>query len=157
MSTRRNLIVIKGLMKFSQPCLRINNMVQVHKVQVPYMAKQNISADSHHTEEIYCLTFQARLVLTNNFKDCHLKHVLKYKGLDYAGEVNMVESDCICILTWINQLDPTLQISNSSCRRKTSQNTSQRSSLHYLFSIVNHLSLKKSWFTIILNQRKWMP
>ena len=37
-------------------------------------------------EEIYCLTFQARLVLTNNFKDCHQKDVLKYKGLN-AGKV----------------------------------------------------------------------
>ena len=53
MSTRRNLIVIKRLTKFSQPCLRINNTVQVHKVQVPYMAKQNISADSHHVQFTY--------------------------------------------------------------------------------------------------------
>ena len=28
-------------------------MVQVHKVQVPYTAKQNISADSHHVQLAY--------------------------------------------------------------------------------------------------------
>ena len=53
MSTRRNLIVIKRLAKFSQPCLRINNTVQVYKVQVPYTAKQNISADSHQVQFTY--------------------------------------------------------------------------------------------------------
>ena len=53
MSTRRNLIVIKRLAKFSPPFLRINNTVQVHKVQVPYMAKQNISTDSHHVQLTY--------------------------------------------------------------------------------------------------------
>ena len=53
MSTRRNLIVIKRFAKFSQPCLRINNTVQVHKIQVPYMAKQNISADSQQVQFTY--------------------------------------------------------------------------------------------------------
>ena len=50
MSTRRNLIVIKRL---SQSCLRINNTVQVHKIQVPYMAKQNLSADSQQVQFTY--------------------------------------------------------------------------------------------------------
>ena len=53
MSTRRNLIVIKRFAKFSQPCLRINNTVQVHKIKVPYMAKQNISADSQQVQFTY--------------------------------------------------------------------------------------------------------
>ena len=53
MSTRRNLIVFKRFAKFSQPCLRINNTVQVHKIQVPYMAKQNISGDSQQVQFTY--------------------------------------------------------------------------------------------------------
>ena len=55
MSTRRNLIVIKRFVKFSQPCLRINSMAQYKftKFQVPYMAKQNILADSHQVQFTY--------------------------------------------------------------------------------------------------------
>ena len=58
MSTRISLIMIKRITILSQPCRRIDNIVQVHKVQIPYMAKQNMAkqnilTDSHQVQFTY--------------------------------------------------------------------------------------------------------